>query len=441
MIGVIVRVLALDIGSSSVKGAVVEGTKILGLAARVAFATRYDGTQAEVDAATIRRAVIQITRELSVRARGVDVLSLCAMAPSWVAMDGAGNALTPVVTHQDRRSIVQANLLEKRIGRWRHLRITGNRPFPGGISSTTALWYAQNHPAVLKRAELVGHLGTYLLRAWTGARVTDPSNASFMGVYHTCTLGGWSEELLAAAGLKMGQMPELHEANQVVARLSAEAARELSLRPGLPVLPGIMDSSAAMLHVGTEHGTLLNTSGSTDVLALCVDKPHPNELLLTRALGVGKKWLAVSTLASAGTTLTWLHQTLFAELSDAAFYRMVGRVVKMGNVAGDVGFEPYLAGSRLSIEQRQGVFTGLTLGTARVDMLRAAVDALAKAGGSRIAILRERYGAFSSRVHVTGGVGVALASVLHRDWPGTWTFVMRKEATLLGLAKLADLVK
>jgi sugar (pentulose or hexulose) kinase len=433
-----VRVVALDIGSSSVKAAVLQDSRIVGEAARCEFATQYGGGRAEVDPLQVRKALAKVTRELASRSKGADLLVLCAMAPSWLASDRKGRPLTPVVTHQDRRSVSVALEMEKRFGKSRHLRITGNRPFPGGMSSTTAAWFVQNEPAVLRKADLVGHLNTFLLRTWTGCRVTDSSNASFMGVYKTCTLGGWSDDLLDLVGLRRNQLPEVVEANQVAGRLLPEAARELHLAEGLPVLPGIMDTSAAVLLTGAKHGTLLNVSGSTDVLALTVDEPHPHELLLTRAQGIGRKWLAVSTIASAGTTLSWLRETLFADLSESAFYRLIAKTLK-SPPAGGVRFDPYLAGDRLSIEQKQGGFSGLTLGTTRGELLYAAIDALATTSGRRIPLLKSVYGSFPQHVFVSGGVGVALAKVLHRDWPGKWTFRSQKEATLLGLAKLAEI--
>ena len=84
-------------------------------------------------------------------------------------MDMAGKALTPIITHQDRRSVEIARDIEQRLGKRRHLQLTGNRPFPGGISSTTWAWFLQHQPQVLRKADLVGgharHLADRLLEA------------------------------------------------------------------------------------------------------------------------------------------------------------------------------------------------------------------------------------------------------------------------------------
>lgn len=433
------RVLAIDAGSSSVKCALLVNGRVRGVSGvRASYDTNYCNGKAEVQPRAILRAISQAVAAVS-SAQDADIIALCGMAPSWLAMDGKGRAITPVITHQDRRSVAIAHEIEDTVGKGRHLRIAGNRPFPGGISSTTAAWFARHEPAVLRRADLVGHLTTFLLRRWTGERVTDPSNASFMGVYRTTSLDGWSNELLDMAGLRRTLMPDLMEANCIAGRLKASAAGELGLREGTPVLPGVMDSSAAVMLNGARNGTFLNASGTTDVLALCVDEPRPHEQLLTRAVGVGRKWMAVSTLASAGTTLAWLHAVLFAELSEEAFHALVQRTLR--RPTGAVDFAPYLAGDRMDIEQRQAAFANLLLGTTREDMLSAAIVSLARESGKRIALFKTVYGRISSEVRVTGGVGGALAQVLHRDWPGQWRFVHEKDATLRGLYALAAMSK
>ena len=58
-------------------------------------------------------------------------------------------------------------------------------------------------------SNLVGHFSTYLHLEWTGQRVTDPSNASFMGVYSTLTQHGWNDTLMQAVGAHEHQLPQL----------------------------------------------------------------------------------------------------------------------------------------------------------------------------------------------------------------------------------------
>ncbi len=257
--------LALDIGSSSVIAGILRNRKVVSEAPRVFFKTRHGGGRVEVDGDEMLGAVRRAIAGLNGEAGKVECIVTAVMCPAWVAMDGKGRALTPLVTHQDRRSVAIAREIEKRVGKKRHLSIVGCRPFPGGISSTTWAWYLQHEPRRLRGADLVGHLNTFLHRQMTGMRVIDPSNASFTGLYRTLTLDGWSKELCAAIGASESLLPEVLEANQIAGAITQQAAASFGLRAGTPMMTGIMDGSAGMLTAGANAGQLFNVCGSTDV--------------------------------------------------------------------------------------------------------------------------------------------------------------------------------
>jgi xylulokinase len=447
------NVLGIDVGSSSVKAGVLRDGAVVGELVREGFPTRYDGPRVEVDAANVLAAVSGAIKLLGEAAKSADVIALSVMAPSWVALDKNDKPLTPIITHQDRRSVQIARDLESRVGKARHLKLAGNRPFPGGISSTTAAWYKAHAPGVMKKSALVGHLSTLLIKLLTGARATDPSNASFTGLYNTLTLKGWNDELCDAAGVSPKVLPDVIESSAVAGNVTAAAAQAFGLREGTPVLAGCMDTSAALLLIDTKPGQLLNVVGSTDVLALCVDKPKPHERLLTRAVGVGRRWMSVSTLAAAGSSLAWVKDQLFADLDLDAYRALMQSLTRptsprevsraYGHDRGGAGdhvvkFEPYLAGERVSIEQRQGAFTGLTLSTTRQEMLRAVIESLAVASAARLELIAATNASttIARKVMLTGGVQAGLAEVMHRDWPKGYKFFHEDEATLRGLAKL-----
>jgi xylulokinase len=429
-------VLGLDIGSSSVIAGILRGSKVACESPRAFFRSRCEGPKVEVDPDELLRAVRAAIASLGGQAMKVDAIHLAVMCPAWVALDRKGQALTPIVTHQDRRSVVQAQALEAKFGKNRHLQLCGCRPFPGGISSTTWSWYLEHQPQRLRRADLVGHLNTFLHRRMTGARVTDPSNASFTGLYRTLKLDGWSEELCANLGVSRSLLPEVLEADRIGGLITPEAARAFGLRAGTPMLVGLMDGSAGMLLAGAKVGQLFNVCGSTDVLALCTDQPKPHERLLTRALGVQGKWLQVSTLAAAASAIYWVRDQCYQSMPIKEFQAEFRRLSRVGpKAAGSVRFEPYMAGERTSIEQRTGAFTGLTLASTRTQMLSAVIEGLTRASAERLPVLAGCGTKLLHTVAVSGGSD-RLDQLMHRDWPGNWTFRAVTDATMRGLAML-----
>ena len=430
------KLLGLDIGSSSVIAGILHGKKVVREAPRAFFPSVCAGSKVEVRPEDLLAAVRGAIASLGRDARQVDAIHLAVMSPAWVVMDEAGKPLTPIVTHQDRRSILEAHELEKRIGAARHLKLCGSRPIPGGISSTTWAWYLKNYPALLRKADLVGHLNTFLHRQMTGARVIDPSNASFTGLYETLTLRGWSTDLCENLGVSTKVLPDVLEADVIAGGITASAASALGLREGTPMMVGLMDGSAGMLRAGASHGQMFNVVGSTDVLALCTERPRPQPRLLTRALGVGRKWLSVSTLAAAASSIYWARDQFFPEIPIRKFHKLIHKLSREGAAAsGGVTFSPYMAGERTSIEQRQGAFSGITLATTRENLLSAIIEGLVQASAARIPLL-EKTGTSPLKTVMVSGGSDRLDLIFHRDWPGEWVFRSVTDATMRGLAAM-----
>jgi len=428
--------LGLDIGSSSVIAGILRGPKVVAESPRAFFRSRLAAAKVEVDPDELLNAIRTAIAGLGTGVRQVDAIALATMSPAWVAMDRQGRALTPIVTHQDRRSVELAHEIEARMGKARHLKLCGNRPFPGGISSTTWAWFKQHEPARLKRADLVGHLNTFLHRQITGARVTDPSNASFTGLYDTMGLSGWSEELCANLGVSVALLPEVAEADVIGGTVTAEAAARFGLRAGTPMMTGIMDGSAGMLLAGAQSGQLFNVVGSTDVLALCTHRPKPHERLLTRALGVGGLWLQVSTIAAMASSIYWARDQFFTGMPLEEFRAEFRRLSRAGAAAlGGVVFEPYMAGERTSIEQRQGAFRNVTLATTRTHLLAAIIEGLTQASAARLPLLQATGTRLKRMVAVSGGSD-RLDQLMHRDWQGKWKFRAVTDATMRGLGTM-----
>ncbi len=435
------RVLALDVGSSSVKAAVLEDETIL---AKVPEPERFPTDESrpprvQIAAEEIWNAVARAVGRLGEAVRAADRIALDALSPSCVLLDAEGGPLTPIITHQDRRSVEQAERIEARFGLDPHLRMAGNRPFPGGIGSTTLLWLRENEPQILDRAATVGMATTFLVARLTGARAIDPGNAGFLGLYdHGLRAAGaapcWNRDLCKPAGIRLDQLPDILDGATVAGRLKAAAARRLGLREGTEVLAGVVDTSAAFLGVGAEPGRLLNSIGTTDVIALAWPRARPHEQLLTRELGAGALWLSVYTVASGGGSLAWAHEALFPDLKKDEFYKLARDLTARPPPA--VRFEPFLAGDRMSIRQRKASFEGIDRSVRREDLLRAILEAIALRNAEGMELLTREATPLPD-VFVAGG-GDWLSDFYHRAWPGDgWRFHPIEDATYKGLARLA----
>ncbi len=459
------RIIAVDVGSSSVKAGVFKGGRFRNFS-HVPVASQMHGAEVEIPAGGLLKAVEEAIRIAADGHRRMDALALDTFCPGVVTLDKQRQPLAGCITHQDRRSVPQSHEIEEAIGRENHLRIAGNRPFPGVIASTSLLWLRQNQPASWKRTAFIGQASSLIIYHLTGRWVIDPSQAAFLGLYDI-TRGDWSAELCDCIGVKPAQLPELAPADQILGKLSAGAARRLGLPADMPVIGGLVDTSAAMLATELHAGQLVHSAGSSDVLALCVSAARPADDLLTRPLGVEivfpRRTLAVSTIAAGGSSIRWAFENFFRDMKHKKFRELISkfateaadharRPAAAGERAGKKSaashapspdsnapiFQPYLAGDRTSMEQHRGAFENLTLSTTREDMLRAIVHALVASSTARFQRL-EKLHPVQKTVYTMGGQE-ELASAMHRAWPGRHTFQPIEHEALSGLARLAEKV-
>ena len=468
------NILALDVGSSSVKAAYWHAGRF-GDTARIAFPTLHDGLRVEVPPAAILRAVDEA---LAVASRGQpapDAIAFDTFSSGVAVLDPrTGKARCNIITHQYRRSLEDARRIEAAIGKRKHLTLAGNRPVPGGIGSTSLAWLAAHDKAAFRGGALVGQTSSLVLRHLTGEWVIDPSQATFLGL---CDIrkGAWHEELCAAAGVKSAWLPRVAYADEIAGRLTAPAGRRTKLPAGAPVIGGLIDTGAAVVATGMPVGQLVHNAGSTDVLALCITTPQPDEDILTRPVGTGAalpaRWLAASTIAAAGSAIDWAHQMFFRDLSKHDYRALVARTchlaahrgagwprhaglvsrqdarvtseVKAGRMPALLGsaanstlvFTPYLAGDRTSLDQPTAALTGLTLATSREDMLAALVAGLIAESGRRYARLSQLEPILPV-VRTMGGAG-ELAGAMHSVWPQAHRFRAIDGEALAGLVVIA----
>jgi sugar (pentulose or hexulose) kinase len=172
------------------------------------------------------------------------------------------------------------------------------------------------------------------------------------------------------------------------------------------------------------------------VLALCTNRPKPHERLLTRALGVNGLWLQVSTLAAMASSIYWARDQFFTGMPIEEFRAKFRRLSKLGAAAaGGVVFEPYMAGERTSIEQRQGAFRNVTLATTKTHLLAAIMEGLTRTSAERLPLLSATGTRLRRDVAVSGGSD-RLDQLMHRDWPGEWKFRAVTDATMRGLGTM-----
>lgn len=366
-------VLAIDIGTQSIKAGIVD--KHLNVLERVQQSVSVKithGNHVEMDADELWSNLVEACNKLELRSR-VSAMVLSTLCPSLVPLSGEGVPLHPMILHQDRRSGKQAEWAMNQVGEEQFLAIAGNLPVPGGISLTSILWIKEQYPEIYGRADVCfGHAATLILNRLTGKFLIDPSNASFTGLYDTVGYSDWHHGLCSLLGIDVEKLPLVQNSNTVAGNLIENTANELGIDPDIPVVMGANDTTSACVGAGvTEPGSLLNTSGTVDILVLCLDKPLVSKNHLLRTHAIPGKWLAMRTVSAGGGSLEWFRSNFCKELDKDDFYSRYLKEVLVKCPPPRASFLPFLGGNRHDIQHVTASFTNLSLETTREDMLIA----------------------------------------------------------------------
>jgi glycerol kinase len=345
----------------------------------------------------------------------------------------------------DRCAKLQGNGWDARVAQ-----LTGLRLDPY-FSATKLEWLLENRP---RARELLGHgrllagtIDSFLVWRLTGGRrhVSDFSNAARTMLLDIRRLD-WAQELLDLFGLRAAMLPELCPSCGVVGHTDPAWL-------GAPVpIAGIAgDQQAALFgHGGLEAGDSKNTYGTGCFLLLNTgSKPAPPEhgLLSTVAwvldpAGNGKRTIRYALEGSvfmAGGAIQWLRDGLGLIEEPAE----VGALASEAPDSGDVYFVPALTGLGAPYWDpgARGLLIGLTRGTTRQHIARAAEEAICFQTAAVLDAMQRTAGVDLTVLRVDGGAAhddLLLQS--QADLAGMPVIRPRiREATALGAAALAGL--
>ena len=370
-----------------------------------------------------------------------DAISFCTFSPGVLITDAHYRPLTPIITHADRRSTaIAAALVEKHTKSWWLVR-TGNLPYPGGIGSSTLAWLRQNRPALFHKPYRIGQVSTFITWLLTGQWLIDPSQATFLGTWDIRKVR-WSADVCKAIKISSDSLPEIRWADSILGTLTPLLARHWKIPSGIPILGSLVDTSAAIIQTPMHPGQLTHSADSTDVLALCVEKPAPAEGLLTRPVGTShafpNRWLAVRTLASAGSGMQWARDTLFPDATDTQWSKLTRTAGQAPTTDQSPQCHPTFAGERASLAQPPGAsFSNILLSTTPEQLLAAIIQGLVAESTHSYQLLARMH--TPARTVFTMGGASALGDAMHAAWPARprHTFQKLTGDGLRGLVLLA----
>lgn len=413
--------LGLDLGTSAVKGVLVDDTQSVVASATAPLSTSrpFAGASEQAPEDWWRAAVETCAglRQAAPAAwMSVKAVGLSGQMHGAVLLDARGEVLRPAILWNDGRSVAQCQALERAVPGLAG--IAGVRAMPG-FTAPKLLWVREHEPDVFARIATVLLPKDYLRFRMTGACVTDASDAAGT-LWFDQAARTWSVPLVAASGLTPDQLPPVIEGTEPSATLRDDVADALQLTRGIPVAGGGGDAAAGAVGIGAveEGDAFVSLGTSGQVFVVTADyRPDAAGIAHTFAHCVPGRWYRMGALLNGASCLAWVARLVNAPDLPA----LLDRVEAQTDTSGSLLFLPYLTGERTPHDDphARGVFFGLDPDTTPEHLVRAVLEGVAFALAEAGECLADG-GVLPQRLAVIGGGSRSrlwmriLASVLDR---------------------------
>ena len=293
------------------------------------------------------------------------------------------------------------------------------------FSGTKIRWILDRYPGAQERAEagdlLFGTIDTWLLWKLTGGRVhaTEPTNASrtlLFDIHRRC----WDPELAAILGVPMAMLPSVQPSCSVFGHTVTHGP----LAGGIPVAGMAGDQQAALFGQGCwQPGQAKNTYGTGCFLLMNMGQEGPisqHGLLTTLCCDAhgGAVYGLEGSVFVAGAAVQWLRDAL-GMIDEAAETDAIARQLDDNDGVYLVPAFAGLGAPYWDMEAR-GTLVGLSRGTGRAHLVRAALESIAYQTRDVVQAMEADCGVPLRELRVDGGAAAN-------------DFLMQFQADLLGV--------
>lgn len=349
-----------------------------------------------------------------VGAKGADLSKVAAVSfdgstHNAVLLDGNMSPVRKTIMWTDQRSVAECEELRKTC-RDEIFSTAYQMPTPTW-TLPQMMWLKNNEPEVLKKTRRVLFVKDYVRYLVTGVAVTDYIEAQGTLFFDMESMS-WSERLVGLSGLDFASLPEIVKPADPAGKVTAQAARDLGIAEGTPVVCGTSDSAVEDYGAGAIEPVdcilKLATAGNVNVMTA---EPHPFKTTLTYSHVIEGMWYTVSATNAAALCQRWFRdafcepeKSLAASTGGRAFAIMDAIAEKSPVGANGVMFHPYLQGERSPYwdPDLRASFTGISISSTRGDFMRALLEGVAFS-------LKDCYGAIEEmglgvkRIFLIGG--------------------------------------
>ena len=376
-------VLAVDIGTSGVRASLFDerGREIDGATVRIQQPLSEIGelapTDAEAGVELVTQTIDALLDQPYQMGAQIQLIAISCFWHSLLGVDAQGLATTPVFGWADTRAAAAVKELRNRFDETAVHARTGCRFHPS-YWPAKLLWLRSAHPQAVASTSRWRSFGEYVVLRLSGETAASVSMASGTGLFNQRLLE-WDRELIEALGIRDESLPEISSTGQASRYLRPEYAARWPVLSEARISPPIGDGAANTIGSGCttreQAALMIGTSGAMRVLYEGEPPAQlPAALWCYRA--DRKRVIVGGALSDGGGLHRWMKELLLPN-DDSESIEAALELLEPD--AHGLTVLPFWAGERSTgwSTEARGAILGLTLRTQPIEILRAAMEAIA----------------------------------------------------------------
>ena len=378
----------------------------------------------------------------------IEILSIgvCGQTPTLVFIDKNGEVLRPAILWKDSRAQKEALFLKETVGeKWVEELVGTRLPLEASWTTAKLLWVKENERDTLRKTYKILQPKDFINYKLSNVFASDYWCSR--GLVNVNTMKP-PDEYYRILGIRTDIAPEAFPPSTVVGAVSREAAREVRIREGIPIVAGWPDSFCGILGVGAfaESGQAFDIAGTSEIVGVSVQSlaEIPPGLLAFSAEGFQS--IIFGPTQSGGGTLDWFLDRFIKDqgLSLNEKYDWIDKVASTSSPnANSIIFLPFIEGERAPIwnPKAKGIFFGVTKDHHLNDFTHSMLSGVAFNVLSIFELLEGAYGKEIEEFSVSGGSsGMTGWNKIRCDVMGKKIKILENtESSVLGAAMLGAL--
>jgi len=406
-------ILAIDIGTSSIKVAVINSKGEFIKTSQTSYPTHYlKPNNLEQDAEdwwyAVKSGIYQILKETQnskIPKLSITGIACCGHSPTLVCVDKQGKILRPAIIWQDSRAFKEVKYIKERL---KEEFYASKMISPLTPSSRIAklIWLKDNEPNTMKTVYAILEPKDYINYKLTGEYKTSfLSGRDFVDV----KTGKVHSKFLNMLEIPESIIPKSVPSHSIIGTTTKSLEDEIGLAKGIPVIAGEMDSITSIVGTGiTKKNMCYNISGTSEIIGISIDQQvNPSEIkklcYFTYPFYNNLQIIFGATQAS-GKSIDWYIKNIIG--NDKNQNKMILKNNKNAfTKTNPLVFLPYIEGERSPIWDScaRGIFFGLNSQHSRFDLYRAILEGIGFSILQNFEILR----GISNKYHIPDSLRIS----------------------------------